>query len=91
MTWTSAGALREDYQVALYLLDWDSDARVQRLEVVDAETGATLSTRTDEHFRNGRYVILRLSGHVILRFTKTGGANCTLSGVFLDEPPPANR
>src|SRR4051794_13135021 len=80
---------RQDYQVALYLMDWDSDARVQQLEVADAESGGVLFTRTDEHFRSGRYVILRLSGHVVLRFTRTGGANCTLSGVFLDDPPPA--
>jgi hypothetical protein len=80
-----------EYQVALYLLDWDSDARVQQLEVADAESGAVLLTRTDEHFRNGRYLKLRLSGHVTLRFTKIGGANCTLSGVFLDDPPAAVR
>ena len=75
------------YQVALYLLDWDSDARAQRLDVTDAATGAVLLTRTDDHFHDGRYVVLRLSGHVVLRITKTAGANCTLSGVFLDDPP----
>ena len=79
----------EDFQVALYLLDWDSDARAQRLDVTDAETGAVLLSRSDEHFKKGRYLLLRLSGHVALRFTKTAGANCTLSGVFLDSPPAA--
>jgi len=79
----------EELQVALYLLDWDTDARAQRLEVTDAETGAVLLIRSDEHFRKGRYVLLRLSGHVALRITKTAGANCTLSGVFLDDLPAA--
>jgi hypothetical protein len=79
----------EDLQVALYLVDWDSDARAQRLEVTDGESGVVLLSRSDEHFRKGRYLLL-LSGHVMLRFTKTAGANCTLSGIFLDDlPPPA--
>lgn len=78
---------REDFQIALYLLDWDSDARAQRLDVTDAATGAVLLSRSDEHFKKGRYLLLRLSGHVVLRFTKTAGANCTLSGIFLDPLP----
>jgi hypothetical protein len=81
----------KEMQVALYLVDWDSDARAQRLEVTDAATGAVLLSRSDEHFRKGRYVLLRLSGHVVLRFTKTAGANGTLSGVFFDDPPAASR
>ena len=34
--------------VALYLLDWDTDARAQRLDVVDPASGAVLLSRTDE-------------------------------------------
>lgn len=78
-------------QVALYLLDWDSDARVQQMEVLDAEGAAVLLRRTDDHFGKGRYVALQLTGHVILRFRHTGGANTTLSGIFLDEPAPVAR
>ncbi len=77
----------KSYQVALYLLDWDSDSRVQRLDVVDADSGKVLLTRTDDHFKMGRYVILRLSGHLVLRFTHAGGANCTLSGIFFNDLP----
>jgi len=79
----------KSYQVALYLLDWDSDSRVQRLDVVDADSGNILLTRTDDHFKMGRYVILRLSGHVVLRFTHTGGSNGTLSGIFFNDLPAA--
>lgn len=81
----------KEMQVALYLVDWDSDARAQRLDVTDAATGAVLLSRSDEHFRKGRYVLLQLSGHVVLRITKTAGANGTLSGVFFDDPPAASR
>jgi len=77
----------KSYQVALYLLDWDSDSRAQRLDVVDADSGNILLTRTDDHFKKGRYVILRLSGHVVLRFTHAGGANGTLSGIFFNDLP----
>jgi hypothetical protein len=83
------GGANKSCQVGLYLLDWDSDSRAQGLEVMDAASGHVLLSRTDEHFKNGRYVILRLSGHVVLRFTRIGGANCTLSGIFLDDLPPA--
>jgi hypothetical protein len=62
----------------------------QQLEVVDPDNGDVLLSRTDSHFRQGRYPVLRLSGHVILRFTRVGRANATLSGIFFDElPSPA--
>lgn len=76
----------QPYDVALYLLDWDSDSRVQRLDVTDAASGAVLMSRVDRSFRPGRYVVLRLTGHVQLRFTHLDGANSTLSGVFFDHP-----
>jgi hypothetical protein len=81
----------KSYQVALYLLDWDSDARGQQLDVVDASTGAVLFTRSDAHFAKGRYVLLRLSGRVILRFSKSAGANGTLSGMFFDDVPGGDK
>ena len=43
----------EPFQVALYLLDWDSDSRAQRLDVTDAETGALLLSRSDSTLRRG--------------------------------------
>jgi hypothetical protein len=32
------------------------------------------------------YLLWNLQGHVILRFTKLGGVNAVLSGLFFDAP-----
>ena len=34
------------HQVALYALDWDGVARTQRIDVLDAVSGAVLDTRS---------------------------------------------
>jgi hypothetical protein len=68
------------HRVGVYLLDWDG-RRNQRVDVLDANQN-TLDSRTVAGFSGGQYLVWNLSGHVILRFTNTGGANAVMSGLF---------
>ena len=70
------------HEVALYFLDWDSTARISRVDVLDAATGTVLDTRSVANFNSGQYWIWNLSGHVTIRVTNTGGVNAVLSGLF---------
>jgi hypothetical protein len=72
----------QSHQVALYFLDWDSASRAQAVEVLDGGTGAVLESRSISGFGSGVYLVWNLSGHVLIRVTRTGGANAVLSGIF---------
>ena len=72
------------HRVALYLLDWDSNARVTRVDVLDAATQQVLDTRTVAGFTGGQHLVWNVQGHVVFRFTNAGGPNAVLSGIFFD-------
>ena len=72
------------HQVALYLLDWDSTTRMTRIDVLDAATQQVIATQTMQAYRPGIYMIWKVQGHVAFRFTKIGGANAVVSGLFFD-------
>jgi hypothetical protein len=54
--------------------------------VLDAATQQVLATQTVQSYQPGGYLLWNLQGHVILRFTKLGGVNAVLSGLFFDAP-----
>jgi hypothetical protein len=66
------------------MVDWDSNGRSQRIEVLDAATGAVLDTRMVSGFNSGVWLSWDLTGSVQFRFTRLGGYNAVLSGVFFD-------
>jgi len=70
------------HQLTLYALDWDSQGRVERVDVLDASSNAVLDTRTISGFSNGQYLVWNVRGHVTLRITLTGGINAVMSGMF---------
>jgi RHS repeat-associated protein len=77
----------QDHRVALYCLDWDgTNARAERVEVLDAATNAVLGSRDVSAYTGGQYVVWRLRGHVKLKVIYTGpaGLNATVSGLFFD-------
>ena len=75
----------EPCRVSLYMVDWDSRGRNQRVEVVD-RTGMVLDSRTVEAFQGGQYWTWTVQGEVFFRVTHLGGGNAVVSGVFLDAP-----
>ena len=72
------------HRVTVYLLDWDAGSRVTRIDVLDASTQQVLATQTAPAHTQGVHMVWDLRGHVILRFTRVGGANTVLSGIFFD-------
>jgi hypothetical protein len=69
--------------VALYNLDWDGgDVRAQRVDVLDATTGAVLDSQTISAFSNGQYLVWTIGGSVRFRVTNTGPGNAVVSGLF---------
>jgi len=70
------------HQIALYFLDWDSCIRSEKIDVIDAASGAILDSRTVSGFNAGQYVMWSVVGHVTFRVTLLGGVNAVVSGLF---------
>jgi hypothetical protein len=77
----------QPHRLALYMLDWDRQNRKQRIDIVDATTGAVLDTRTVTAFDNGIYLVWDVSRPVTVKVTGEGGPNAVVSGVFLGPRP----
>jgi PKD repeat protein len=74
----------QTHGLALYFLDWDNSGLSERVDVLDAQSGAALGSWTVSSFTGGKYLVLNVTGHVTLRFTRLAGADCDLSGLFFD-------
>jgi hypothetical protein len=74
----------QTHDLALYFLDWDSTARAEQVTITSAVTGAVLNTQTVSSFHSGIYLKWSVRGNVLIRITKTAGANAVLSGLFFD-------
>jgi hypothetical protein len=92
-TWYSSGSFTVDlnfndgnqHQLAVYCVDWDSGGgRAQTVSILDGMTNAVLDTQSLSSFQNGKYLVWKLTGHVILRVTNTGGINAVISGLLFD-------
>ena len=96
-TWYSATSFTVDvdvtdsqsYNLELYVLDYDNSKRAEQIQFTNANTNAVLSTQTVSGFTGGAYMNYTISGNVLITFTKTGGNNAGLSGLFFDADPPA--
>ncbi len=78
------------YQVALYVLDWDTvNPRYETVSVVDPSSGAALDTRQLRVFGIGEYVVWQVRGHVTIRVTNNGSINAAASGLFFVPATPA--
>jgi hypothetical protein len=72
------------HQLSLYVVDWDSNGRVETVEVRDAVTNGLLDTRSISSFVGGQYWRWTVSGHVTMRVTNTATPNAVVSGLFFD-------
>jgi len=72
------------HQVALYLYDWDRNARIQLMEILDAETGEVLDTQEASDYGEGKYLVWHIRGHVQIRATHIAGYNAIVSALFFD-------
>ena len=70
------------HKISLYSMDYDSTARIQRIDVFNAGTGALLDSRSLGGFNGGIYDSWNISGHVQFRVARLAGANSVIEGVF---------
>ncbi len=75
----------QSHTVALYMVDWENAGRTERIDIVDANSGLLLDSRTVSSFIGGQYLTWTLTGHVNVRVTRTGGNNGVLSGLFFGQ------
>ncbi len=73
------------HRVALYMVDWDTTTRSQRIDVLNAANSQILDTRTVNNFSGGQYLVWNISGHVKFRVTRLAGPNSIISGVFFGD------
>jgi hypothetical protein len=91
-TWFSSSSFTVDlnltdgntHRIALYLLDFDSNTRSERIDVINPVNGNVLNSQTLSSFNGGTYLLWNISGHVQFRITSLAGGNCVLSGLFID-------
>jgi predicted Fe-Mo cluster-binding NifX family protein len=78
------------HQVALYVLDWDSQGRGETIQITDANNPGSLLDRrsipatgmTSANFVNGTYLVWNISGHVTITVTTNSGPNAVVAGIF---------
>ncbi len=77
------------HRLAVYAMDWDNRGRQERVEIVDAVSGAVLNSRSLSSFVRGEYVSWDVSGHIKVRAVNLNGStNAALNGIFLGSPRP---
>jgi len=74
------------FYLSLYALDYDTYARSETIEIFDNE-GTLLASVAVRDFHDGVYERFLVEGPIdlVIKVTKTSGANSVLSGIFLDE------
>jgi hypothetical protein len=71
------------HQFAIYCLDWDGNgSRGQKIEILDPSNDQVLDTRMLTNFSSGTWLVWNVSGHIVLRLTRTAGSNAVISGLF---------
>ena len=79
------------HQLAIYCVDWDSTERVQRVDILNAVTGAVLDTRTVSAFNGGQWLVWNVTGGITLRVTTVAGINGVIQGIFFVVHPTRRR
>ena len=75
---------KKTHKLTLYLLDWDTTARVETVTILDAGSNTVLNTQSFSSFQNGTYASWSVTGDVVNQVTKTAGINAVASGLFVD-------
>jgi subtilisin family serine protease len=73
--------------VTLYVADYGKVGRGLGVEVIDPETGASLTggfPQVVTNFAGGQYLTYQITGHTQIKITPLNGQGAILSGVFID-------
>ncbi|HVA91872.1 MAG TPA: hypothetical protein VNL71_18755, partial [Chloroflexota bacterium] len=74
----------QPHEVTLYFLDWEPEGRSELIDILDANNGSTLDSRTVSSFSGGVYLTWTITGHVTISLNKAGdpATNTVCSGIF---------
>ena len=93
-TWFNPVSFRLDvnvgtgsHPVTIYSVDWDHKLRSQTIQILDADTGTPLDTRTVSSFSGGIYLTWNITGHVQIFATTLSPPNSVISGIFFGNAP----
>ncbi|MFV0418387.1 MAG: alpha-L-rhamnosidase C-terminal domain-containing protein [Dysgonomonas sp.] len=76
---------KENYQVALYMVDWDKKERRSAIEIFDLESKEMIKpVHMVRNYENGKYIIYNFDRPVRIRINQVRGPNAVLSGIFFD-------
>lgn len=76
---------KENYQVALYMVDWDKKERRSAIEIFDLDNKEILKpVHMVRNYENGKYIIYNFDRPVRIRINQVRGPNAVLSGIFFD-------
>jgi alpha-L-rhamnosidase len=90
MTFTINCTRTNNYQVALYFVDWDNKGRRLAVEMFDANTLNLIApVEVVTNFYGGKYLVYVYNKSVKFRIDHVRGDNAVLSGIFFD-PAPTN-
>lgn len=75
----------EEYRASIYMLDWDSYNRKQRVEVIDENTGLVMHSQEFTDFVGGVHFTWDAKGRQRVRITNLNpSANAVVSGIFFE-------
>lgn len=77
------------HRIALYALDYNHN-RSESISIIDASSGATLTTQSLSNMSNGKWLVWDVTGSVIIKVTNTGPTNAVVSGLFFGKPSSAD-
>ena len=72
------------HRVALYMLDWDTNSRVQTITIRDLSTNTVLDVRTFSGFHDGMYASWDIKGNVVMTIAPIDYAIPVVSGIFFN-------
>lgn len=82
----SANVGSSTHQIAIYIVDWDSQGRAETVQVTDSVSGTVLDTRQITNFTGGEYLLYSVTGSINIKVTENSGPNAVVSGIFFDTP-----
>ena len=71
------------HPVTLYAMDWWNEGISERIDVLNATSGAVLNSQTISSFSGGGYLTWNISGNVQFKVTTLAGRNAVISGLFI--------
>ena len=75
----------QTYQISLYMVDWEKEARRSAIEVFDLNNKALIMpVKLVSDYENGKYIIMNVDKSVRIRINQVRGSNASLSAIFID-------